>query len=93
MQARKSIDDHSPPGNSSGPPGKRNGPDSDPGRSPAAPTTRASVQRRPGAAGELAAWGAAVVHLHALGLPAAVPEFPAAWLRRRGVRADWTAAA
>jgi hypothetical protein len=45
------------------------------------------------AAGELRAWGAAVVHLHSLGLPAAVPPFPAAWLRRRGVKADWTAAA
>jgi hypothetical protein len=45
------------------------------------------------AAGELAAWGAAVEQLHAAGLPAAVPPFPAAWLRRRGVRPDWTAAA
>jgi hypothetical protein len=44
-------------------------------------------------AGELAAWGAAVEHLHAAGLPAAVPELAAAWLRRRGVRADWTVAA
>jgi hypothetical protein len=43
--------------------------------------------------GELAAWGAAVQHLHAAGLPAAVPAFPAAWLRRRGVRPDWVAAA
>jgi hypothetical protein len=42
---------------------------------------------------DLLAWGAAVAHLHALGLPAAVPEFPAAWLARRGVRADWTVAA
>jgi hypothetical protein len=45
------------------------------------------------AAGELAAWGAAEEHLHAAGLPAAVPPFPAAWLRRRGVRPDWVAAA
>ena len=35
-------------------------------------------------AAELAAWGSAVLHLHSLGLPAAVPEFPAAWLRARG---------
>ena len=27
------------------------------------------------------------------GLPAAVPAFPAAWLRHRGVRPDWVAAA
>ena len=40
---------------------------------------------------ELAAWAAAVAHLHALGLPAAVPEFPFAWLRRRGIRPDWVA--
>ncbi len=41
---------------------------------------------------ELAAWAAAVEHLHSRGLPAAVPEFPAAWLRRRGIRPDWTIA-
>lgn len=46
---------------------------------------------RPGR--ELAAWGDAVEHLHAAGLPAAVPEFAAAWLRRRGIRADWETAA
>ena len=40
---------------------------------------------------ELTAWAAAVAHLHALGLPAAVPEFPFAWLRRRGVHPDWVA--
>jgi hypothetical protein len=51
------------------------------------------IAARPDAAAELAAWGAAVVHLHRAGLPAAVPEFPAAWLARRGVHADWTAAA
>ena len=56
-------------------------------------TSGNTVQQRPDAAGELAAWGAAVRHLHAAGLPAAVPEFPAAWLRRRGVRADWVSAA
>lgn len=39
---------------------------------------------------ELAAWASAVDHLHALGLPAPVPEFVAAWLRRRGIHADWT---
>jgi hypothetical protein len=55
--------------------------------------TRANVPPAAGAARELAAWGAAVVHLHAAGLPAAVPEFPAAWLGRRGVRADWVSAA
>lgn len=38
---------------------------------------------------ELAAWAAAVRHLHALGLPAAAPEFAVAWLARRGIRADW----
>lgn len=42
-----------------------------------------------GAAGDLDAWAAAVEHLHFLGLPAAVPEFAGAWLRRRAVRADW----
>ncbi len=42
---------------------------------------------------ELAAWKLAVEHLHAAGLPAAVPQFPAAWLRRRGVRPDWETAA
>jgi len=56
-------------------------------------TSGTTVQQRPDAAGELAAWGAAVVHLHAAGLPAACPPFPAAWLARRGIRADWTAAA
>jgi hypothetical protein len=45
------------------------------------------------AARELAAWAAAAEHLHDLGLPAAVPEFPAAWLARRGVRADWAVTA
>jgi hypothetical protein len=39
---------------------------------------------------ELEAWASAVDHLHALGLPAAVPEFAAAWLRRRGIHPDWT---
>lgn len=42
---------------------------------------------------ELAAWGAAVAHLHGCGLPAAVPQFASRWLRRRGVRPDWEAAA
>jgi hypothetical protein len=42
---------------------------------------------------ELTAWGEAVIHLHGLGLPAAVPELPAVWLRRRGVYADWMTAA
>ncbi len=44
-------------------------------------------------AGDLEAWAAAVLHLHAAGLPAAVPEFAAAWLARRGVYADWRCAA
>jgi hypothetical protein len=58
---------------------------------------RASIRpRRPGCsanpARELTAWALAVEHLHECGLPAAVPPFPAAWLRRRGVRPDWVAA-
>ncbi len=56
-------------------------------------TDKVKVHGSPDAAGELAAWAAAVAHLHARGLPAAVPEFPAAWLARRGVRADWVSAA
>ena len=52
---------------------------------------RVAAPRRPER--ELAAWAATVTHLHALGLPAPVPEFAAAWLRRRGIRPDWTAAA
>lgn len=47
----------------------------------------------PDPAADLDAWEAAVEHLHAAGLPAAVPEFPAAWLARRGIYADWVAAA
>lgn len=42
---------------------------------------------------QLLAWREAVEHLHALGLPAAVPEFPAAWLCRQGIRPDWETAA
>lgn len=42
---------------------------------------------------ELRAWRLAVEHLHARDLPAAVPEFAGAWLRRQGVAADWTWAA
>ncbi len=56
-------------------------------------TGQASVQGNGGAAGELRAWGAAVTHLHAAGLPAAVPEFAGLWLARRRVRADWVTAA
>jgi hypothetical protein len=67
------------------------------GHSPKHSTTADEVSIRlhgtAGAAGELAAWGAAVAHLHQAGLPAAVPPFPAAWLARRGVKADWVAAA
>jgi hypothetical protein len=44
----------------------------------------------PDAARELAGWLLAVEHLHERGLPAAVPEFAATWLRRQGIRADWT---
>ncbi len=44
-------------------------------------------------AASLQAWGAAVANLHSAGLPAAVPPFPAAWLARRGIRADWVSAA
>jgi hypothetical protein len=55
--------------------------------------TTARVARAVDAAAELRSWGNAVIHLHSLGLPAAVPEFPAAWLRRRGIRADWVTAA
>lgn len=54
------------------------------------------VRRRPhpersaDAARELEAWATTVEHLHGLGLPAAVPPFAAAWLRRhRSIRADW----
>ncbi len=59
--------------------------------SPAAkrPEVMSSVHRASDPAAELAAWGAAVVHFHRLGLPAAVPAFAASWLRRRGVHADW----
>jgi hypothetical protein len=63
------------------------------GQPSAGSSSGTTVQQQPDAAAELAAWGAAVVHLHAAGLPAAVPAFPAAWLRRRGVRADWVTAA
>ena len=45
------------------------------------------------AAASLRAWYATVEHLHSRGLPAAVPPFPAAWLRRRGIRPDWETAA
>jgi hypothetical protein len=58
---------------------------------PSLATTR--VARVADAEAKLRAWGSAVIHLHSLGLPAAVPEFPAAWLRRRDIRADWVTAA
>ena len=61
--------------------------------SPGTALDAANLQAGADVAGELAAWAAAVVHLHAAGLPAAVPAFPAAWLRRRGIRPDRTAAA
>jgi hypothetical protein len=76
------------------PPGrKRNGPHASTGRRQPPQTTTATITRSGDAAGDLAAWGAAVEHLHAVGLPAAVPAFAAAWLRRRGIRPDWMAAA
>jgi hypothetical protein len=79
------------------PPGKRNGPDTTPGRSrkhsTLADEAAAIIARGSDGAGELRAWGAAVAHLHAAGLPAAVPSFPAAWLARRGVHPDWVTAA
>lgn len=60
----------------------------------------ASITRRPSSSGrqtdpacELDAWELAVLHLHACGLPAAVPELVARQLRRRGVVVDWTTAA
>ena len=45
------------------------------------------------AADELDGWALAVLHLHAAGLPAAVPEFAARHLARHGVTADWMVAA
>jgi hypothetical protein len=57
------------------------------------PNAALTVTRAGDGAGELAVWGAAVAHLHACGLPAAVPEFAAVWLGRRGVRLDWRCAA
>ena len=64
------------------------------GRKAELPTlTRAKGSAAADAAAELRSWGSAVIHLHSLGLPAAVPEFPAAWLRRRDIRADWVTAA
>jgi hypothetical protein len=38
---------------------------------------------------ECRAWHAAVLWLHGLGLPAAVPCGAREWLRARGVEADW----
>ena len=53
---------------------------------------QANVESRVPPERQLAAWASAVEHLHALGLPAPVPEFAAAWLARQGIRADWTRA-
>lgn len=53
---------------------------------------QAALPRSANPARELLAWRSAVEHLHKRGLPAAVPPFPAAWLRRRGTRPDWVAA-
>lgn len=57
------------------------------------PPPRGVASQSVHAAHDLAAWAAAVAHLHRLGLPAAAPPFPAAWLRRRGVVVDWVSAA
>jgi hypothetical protein len=79
------------------PPDSRIGPAATPGRSQDSPPPSASsvltVAQGTDAARELDAWAAAVVHLHRAGLPAAVPPFAAAWLRRRGVAAHWVSAA
>jgi len=55
--------------------------------------TTGRIARPADVSAELRSWGSVVTHLHSFGLPAAVPEFPAAWLRRRGIRADWVSAA
>ena len=60
---------------------------------PPSRSSASTIARGADAAAELEAWGAAVIHLHRAGLPAAVPPFAAAWLRRRGVAADWVSAA
>lgn len=57
------------------------------------PWAAGDEDRRPDPAADLDAWAAAVEHLHALGLPAAVPELAARQLRRRGIYADWSTAA
>lgn len=49
--------------------------------------------RQPDPARELQAWRETVLYLHSLGLPAPATEFTSAWLRRRGIRADWETAA
>jgi len=74
---------------STGPPG----PSPTPRRPAQSAEAMLRVTQTRDAAAELAAWGAAVAHLHAAGLPAAVPPFPAAWLARCGIRADWASAA
>jgi hypothetical protein len=78
------------------PPDKRSGPHASTGRRQSPPNDSAhsigqrSARCSANPARELEAWAAAVEHLHDAGLPAAVPEFAAAWLRRRrGIRADW----
>lgn len=60
---------------------------------PGKATDTATVPSATDAGRELAAWGAAVAHLHRLGLPAAAPSFPCRWLARRGIIADWATAA
>lgn len=70
---------------------RRSGPDTTPDRpnaeSPSS-TDTASVTDL-AAWRELRAWRAAVLWLHGLGLPAAVPCDVDQWLRARGVEADW----
>ena len=56
-------------------------------------SAQAALRQARRARAELEGWAAAVAHLHSLGLPAAVPEFAAAWLARQGVRADWVVTA
>lgn len=82
------------------PPNAENGPGPNPSRFPeitAAATAkqddRPSRRILTDPAAELRAWRRTVEHLHALGLPAPVPEFAAAWLRRQGIRPDWETAA
>ena len=46
--------------------------------------------RRPDPARDRAAWRDTALHLRSRGLPVVVPELIGAWLRRQGIRPDWT---